>query len=125
MKLFRIVARCFRKYVSISGTASRSEFWLWLLFAVVLLGIANIIDGVFIAPALGFLPFEEDAGEPLSVAVALALLAPTVTVAVRRLHDSAKSGYWLLLAPTIIGLIPLLYFFIKGGKKGNNPYKET
>lgn len=125
MKFFKVIATCFRKYVSVAGTSSRSEFLYWFLFVVLILGIANIIDGVFIAPALGFLPFEEDAGEPLSLITLLLLIPPTVSVAARRLHDSAISGYWLFIALTVVGLLPLFYLFVKSGKKSGNPYKEA
>ena len=96
MRLINSIVSCMRKYISVEGTANRSEFWFWILFAVIILGIATIIDGAFIAPARGFLPFEHDAGSPLSLAMLLGLLAPTVTVSVRRLHDSAIQGWWLL-----------------------------
>ena len=125
MRLFKSIAVCFRKYFSVSGTANRSEFWFWLLFVVLMLGIATMVDGIVIAPARGFLPFEADAGSPLALATLLALLAPTLTVSVRRLHDSALSGWWLLIALTGIGGLVVAYWFLKKGKKESNPYLEV
>ena len=124
MRLFTSIATCFLKYVSVNGTANRSEFWFWLLFAVLVLSIATILDGAVIAPARGFLPFEHDAGSPLALATSLLLLAPTVTVSVRRLHDSAINGWWLLLVLTGLGAIVVAYWFLKKGKKEENPYLE-
>jgi uncharacterized membrane protein YhaH (DUF805 family) len=57
-------------------------------------------------------------------ALALALVAPSIAVAVRRLHDVNRSGWWMLLAFTIIGVIPLLYWLIKKGTDGPNRFGE-
>lgn len=52
----------------------------------------------------------------------LAVLIPVVAVAVRRLHDLDKSGWWLLIAVTIIGAFVLLYWFIQPGTRGPNRF---
>lgn len=125
MKFFRVVKTCLSKYLSVEGTASRSEFWFWFAFVVIMLLIVTIIDGAIIAPANGYLPFEADAGRPLALATLLALLPPTITAAARRLHDSGFSGWWLLIGLTIVGLIPIAFFLIKSGKKKDNRFSTT
>ncbi|MEO0329447.1 MAG: DUF805 domain-containing protein [Pseudomonadota bacterium] len=122
MKFFQTISTCFKKYLSVEGIASRREFWFWFLFVVIVLMLATIIDGAFIAPALGYLPFEAEAGRPLATVLLLILAAPTITAAARRLHDSALSGWWLFIGVTIIGLIPLAYLLIKSGTKGENRF---
>ena len=87
-----------KKYCSFKGRASRSEFWWFCLFTL-LLNIAVAIVGA-IAPAMASI---------LSAVQALWLLLPTVAVATRRLHDRDLSGWWqalpaALMLPGLIGL---------------------
>ena len=126
------VKTCFQKYIVFSGRASRSEYWWFFLFALVLGVVTSWI------PFIGFI-------------VVLALLLPSLSVTVRRLHDTNRTGWWVLL-PTgsalggvsagavaffaglaILGLIlmflgfvggylVLLYFLIQPGNPGPNRY---
>ncbi len=132
MSLFNAISDGFSRYFSFAGTASRTQFWFWILFATITLCIALIIDGLYLGPmwstwqgAEDVLPFDQDAGQPLSIALLALLTIPTITMAGRRLHDSGFSAKWLLIALTIIGIIPLLYFFVKKGLKAGkpNPYR--
>jgi len=116
------IKTCIRKYVSVEGRANRREFWFWIAFCAIMLMVATLIDGIFIGPALGFLPFEQDAGRPLATVMSVLLLVPTLTAAARRLHDSDLSGWWLLGVLTIIGALPIAYFLIKSSKKGENRF---
>ncbi|MEM9278623.1 MAG: DUF805 domain-containing protein, partial [Pseudomonadota bacterium] len=91
--------------------------------------VALILDGAFLGPAISralgnedVLAFDQDAAQPLSMALLVVYVIPTITAAVRRLHDSDKSGWWLLIGFTVIGLIPLIFYFVKGGKKGDNRF---
>ena len=70
------IRTCFSKYATVTGRASRSEYWWWTLFSVLL--------NVGLIPIVGQL-------------ISLALLLPSVAVAVRRLHDVDRSGWWQLL----------------------------
>ncbi|MEM7214939.1 MAG: DUF805 domain-containing protein [Pseudomonadota bacterium] len=122
MSFIRAITSAFSKYVSVEGRANRREFWFWIAFCVCILLVATIVDGAIIGPARGFLPFEQDAGRPLAITMLALLVVPTLTAAVRRLHDSDKSGWWLLIGFTVIGLVPLAYFLIKSAKKTENRY---
>ncbi len=96
------IKTCFSKYADFNGRASRSEFWWWALF-------------VFLVNAgLSFV------SEMLSGLFSLAVLLPYLAVAARRLHDTDRSG-WLLLLNLIplIGWIVLLVFYIQEGKEPN------
>jgi uncharacterized membrane protein YhaH (DUF805 family) len=78
------IASGFRNYVGFTGRASRSEFWYWSLFAVLVSIVATIIDAVIGMTLLN----------PIT---SLALFLPGLAVNVRRLHDLDHSGWWFLL----------------------------
>lgn len=103
------VKTVFSKYVDWNGRALRSEFWWWTLFTLIVSIITTIIDSVLGIAALN----------PLW---SLATLLPSIFVAVRRLHDHGRTGWWLLLALTGIGLLVLLYWYIKEGDRETNAY---
>lgn len=111
------------KYATFSGRARRSEYWFWVLFVFLLSIATQVIDGFLVAPALGLMPFQGAAGQPLSMLTNLILLIPNLAVAVRRLHDVDRSGWWLLiiLVP-ILGVIVLIYWFVTRGTVGPNTY---
>ena len=100
----------FKNYVNFEGRASRPEYW-WFTLAY---AIVNIILRVI--PKVGMI---------LSGILALALLIPSIGVAVRRLHDINKSGWWyLLLLIPIAGYIILIIWFVKPSDAGENQYGE-
>jgi len=112
------------KYSDFSGRARRSEYWYFTLFnLLVILGL-GLVAGVLsasgnrILSAIGFLPY---------VGYALAMIIPSLAVAVRRLHDTDKSGWFYLIAfvPFIGGIILIVFFCIEGtpgtNKWGRNP----
>lgn len=89
MKFTDAVKTCFTKYADFTGRASRSEYWWFVLFEVIVLIVAQIIHQyVYAIAALGF-------------------LLPALAAGARRLHDIGKSGWFLLL-----GLIPLVNFYL-------------
>ncbi|MCV9998976.1 DUF805 domain-containing protein [Pararhizobium sp. YC-54] len=92
-----------------SGRASRSEFWWFALFNVIVAIAATIVDAT-----IGI--------ELFSIAAGLALLLPGLGVAVRRLHDTDRTGWWVLIALTIIGLVVLIIFYATPGTPGDNEY---
>jgi uncharacterized membrane protein YhaH (DUF805 family) len=100
-----------KKYVVFSGRARRKEYWMFVLF--------NII----IELVLGFV--EWFAGSPgiVGMLYSLAVLIPSIAVSVRRLHDTDRSGWWLLIALIpLIGMIVLLAFMVQDSKPGENQY---
>ena len=98
------------RYTKFDGRAGRAEFWWFVLanFLVYLvLAILIAISNFFVILYLGY---------------AIAVIVPSIAVAIRRLHDTNKSGWWLLLALTGIGGIVLLVFYILEGTNGPNDH---
>ena len=111
------------KYITFSGRASRAEFWWWFLALLLFSMAVGLIDGAFVAPMLGFEAFDENAGQPLSIVVSLLLLAPGISVGVRRLHDTGRSGWWLFLGLIpVIGALVILFFYAQPGDPEINDY---
>lgn len=117
MDLMTAVKTCFGKYATFSGRARRSEYWWFVLFNVLVNFALGIVDGVLFG-------FHGDAApQVLSGLYALVILLPSLAVAVRRLHDLGRSGWWLLiwLIP-LIGWIILIWWFATKGEDGPNGY---
>ena len=123
MNLISAIKTVFSKYTDFGGRACRSEFWYWLLGVVLLSIVLRIIEGAVLAPALGFEAFAPESGQPLNLIMSLLIFLPTLAVAVRRLHDIGRSGWWVLLqvVPIIGGLI-LLWWYVQPGETGPNKY---
>ncbi|HZH10451.1 MAG TPA: DUF805 domain-containing protein [Microvirga sp.] len=104
------ISTCFSKYATFSGRAPRSEYWWFALFGVLLSFGTQILD-LF----LGF--------PVLNLIAMLAVLVPSIAVGVRRLHDTDRSGWWmLLLFIPLIGAIVLLVWFCSRGTLGPNRF---
>jgi uncharacterized membrane protein YhaH (DUF805 family) len=99
----------FNNYVGFSSRAARSEYWFWTLFVIVASFVAGIIDGLL---GLGY----------IGVIVSLALFLPGIAVSIRRLHDLDRTGWWLLIALTGIGLIVLIVWDCMKGTTGPNRF---
>ncbi len=93
--------------------ASRSEFWYWQLFTMLASIPCDVAD---------FMLFHTREIGPLGIAFFLVTLLPSLFVTARRLHDVNRSFYWILLSATFIGLIPLLYWMVKPGTRGENRF---
>jgi uncharacterized membrane protein YhaH (DUF805 family) len=110
------IQTCLSKYVVWQGRAPRSELWFFHLFVLLAYAAAMIVDGV-----LGTHP-EGHVGLFYSL-TSLAIFLPAIAVAVRRLHDLGRSGwwYWIVLIP-IVGIIILLVGYCQRGTSGPNSY---
>ncbi len=105
-----------KKYATFSGRAQRAEYWYFFLFniiiSVVLIGIDTVL-GTGADMGMGL----------LSGIYSLAVLLPGLAVAVRRLHDIGRSGWWLLIGLIpLIGFIVLIIWFVKDSDPGENQY---
>jgi uncharacterized membrane protein YhaH (DUF805 family) len=105
-----------KRYADFQGRSRRMEFWMWVLFTLIVGLVLGIVDGI-VGLRLGGAPTATP-GMPAGLALfssmgilgliwSLATLVPNLAVAVRRLHDTNRSGFWLLLpiAPYAIGLV--------------------
>ena len=123
MNMITAVKTVLGKYATFEGRAARPEYWWWILAMVILFTILGVVDGAFIAPLMGFEPFQKEAGQPLSLLVSLGLLLPNLALAVRRLHDTDRSGWWLLIGLIpIVGSLVLLVFYILPGTQEPNRF---
>lgn len=123
MNMQTAIRSVFTKYVEFNGRAARSEFWYWVLFIVLVSIGLSIIDGAIIAPMTGHEAFAKEASQPLQMLFNLATLLPTLAVIVRRLHDTDRSGWWVLLGLIpVIGNLILLWWYIQAGTEGDNEY---
>lgn len=106
-----------KKYAVFNGRSRRKEYWFFVLFNLIIAFILGFIDGftgnVSSTTGLGI----------LGGIYTLAVFLPGLAVSVRRLHDTNRSGWWLLLALVpIIGGIVLLVFMVQEGTPGENQY---
>ncbi len=106
-----------RKYAEFSGRAQRAEYWFFVLFYVLILMGVSIIDA-----ALGLYNGIVGIGT-LGCLFALAMLIPSISLTVRRLHDTSRSGWWILLSLIpLVGSIILLVFTCLDSTPGANAY---
>lgn len=111
-----------QKYAVFSGRASRKEYWMFVLFNFLIAIGLGFVTGVLNAAAHINLSF-------LGMIYSLAVLCPGIAVGVRRLHDTDRSGLWVLtgLIPFIGGLVLLVLMCMEGtagdNRFGPNPYR--
>jgi uncharacterized membrane protein YhaH (DUF805 family) len=103
----------FSNYVTFSGRTSRSAYWYWVLFGVLVAMVSGILD-------TAISPLAEPA--PIGAVTSLILFLPGLAVSVRRLHDLDRTGWWILIAFTIVGIILLLVWDCMKGTIGPNRY---
>lgn len=105
MNFIDAVKTCFRKYVVFEGRATRPEYWWFVLF---------VFCGFIVLRLIWF---------PLSLIFDLAIVLPHLAVGARRLHDTDRSGWWLLIGLVpLIGAIVLLVWFCQESDTGANRF---
>jgi uncharacterized membrane protein YhaH (DUF805 family) len=104
-----------KKYFDFSGRSRRREFWLFYLFFLII----NIVL-VIIEQALGMRSSVSGIGF-LSTVYSLLLLIPSISVTVRRLHDTGRTGWWILigLIPLIGGIVLLVFMLLDSQPEAN------
>jgi len=106
-----------KKYADFNGRARRKEYWFFSLFNILISISLGIIDNVF-----GTCSAEMHTGLFEGI-YSLAVMIPGLAVTVRRLHDTDRSGWWLLLVLIpLIGWAVLLVFMILDGTPGDNRF---
>jgi len=105
-----------KQYADFNGRARRTELWMFVLFNAIISLVLAFVD-----VSLGLTKATGGIG-PLSSLYSLAVLVPSIAVGVRRLHDTGRSGLFLLLAfIPCVGLV-LLVFYVQEGEKGRNRF---
>lgn len=104
----------FKNYANFSGRSSRSAYWFWILWATIISIFIEVIRAVSV-----------DIAVLVDLAWTLGTIVPTVAIAVRRLHDVGRSGWWQLIALTVVGIIPLFIWFVRAGDSETNKYGDN
>jgi uncharacterized membrane protein YhaH (DUF805 family) len=100
-----------KKYAEFNGRARRTEYWMFALFNVIISLVLGLIEGIAGGPGV------------LASLYSLAVFVPSIAVSVRRLHDTDRSGWWLLIGfVPLFGVIALLVFMVLDSQPGNNQY---
>jgi uncharacterized membrane protein YhaH (DUF805 family) len=108
------ITRFFKKYATFSGRASRSEFW-WVVLASFLVGLViSVIDAIASGGLAQASADTSSIGDFLNGLLGLATIVPSLALGARRLHDTNHSGWWQLIALTIIGYVVLIVFWASG-----------
>ncbi|WP_235917194.1 DUF805 domain-containing protein [Maritimibacter harenae] len=125
--MMEAVRTVFSKYATFTGRARRAEFWWFVLFYIIVNFILGLIDSVlFGTTTTTETSFSAETDTPiLSGIFWLATIIPYIAVGVRRLHDTNRSGWWLLLGfIPLIGAIILIVWFATGGDRGRNRFGD-
>ena len=100
-----------KQYAVFSGRAGREEYWIFFLFNVVIGAALTVIDHLI------------GTGDALSALYAIGVIIPSLAVGVRRLHDTNRSAWWILIGLVpLIGPVVLLIFSIQESQPGDNRY---
>ena len=102
-----------RKYAVFNGRAARPEFWWFALCNTIVYAVIYVVIGIIAG---------RSAGSNVADLYALAVFLPSLGVAIRRLHDTNRTGWWYLLVFTIIGGIVLIVFWALASDPGPNDY---
>ena len=115
MDIQQSIKTCLTKFATFDGRASRSEYWWFQFFYFLVVFVAVILDAVLVGGNL-------EAAGALEIVSQLILLLPSLAVTARRLHDVGRSGWWMLVGITIVGLIPLFIWWLAPGTNKKNKY---
>ncbi|MGC8465129.1 MAG: DUF805 domain-containing protein [Acidimicrobiales bacterium] len=114
MNMVLAYKQAFNNYANFKGRSNRPEYWWFVL--------ANLIIGLILGLVLG----SSSSITLLSDLFELAILVPSVSLLVRRLHDTGRSGWWFFIGLIpILGQLVLLYFLVQPGVPGANQYGEV
>ena len=100
----------FKKFADFSSRSRRSEYWYFVLFNFLISLVLGFVDG-FLGTYI------------LSILYTVVIFIPSLAVGVRRLHDTTRSGWWMLIGLVpLIGFIVLIVFFAQDGHPGSNKW---
>jgi len=112
MTFIQAISSGLHRYFDFKTRSSRSEYWYWTLFLILVSVVATVLDELLFGGRTIL--------DPIS---SVALFIPGLAVAARRLHDVGRSGWWLLISLTLVGVIyPLLYWHLNPSIPGSNRY---
>jgi len=128
MTLSESINGCYTKYAQFQGRASRSEYWWFFLFVVIIgeliqVAVTLVMQQPYLVidPVTGAVFYTGAFWVTQGIGL-IVITIPSVSVMVRRLHDSNKSGWWWLINLTIIGAVYFLYLLMRKGTAGVNRF---
>ena len=107
MNFIESLQTCYKKFFDFSGRASKSEYWWFQLYNTILYILTFV--------------FQNDLALLFSILV-IANLIPVFAAGVRRVHDSNKSGWWILISFVPIAGLYIFVLLITDGSKGKNRF---
>lgn len=120
MSFGQSISHVLSNLTNFQGRAGRSEFWWWYLFITIVSVVAYGLEG-----AIG-LRGDGAFASVLTYAVSIILFLATLAVAIRRLHDTGRSGWWMLLTLLCcVGQIVLIVFWVQRSEPIENQYGIT
>jgi len=106
--------RPIEKYADFTGRAPRAEYWWFLLAVIIVFIVLNIIESI-----IGLNRMILGVYGPLAMLLWLGTLVPSIAVGIRRLHDTSRSGWWmLLLVPYVVSAIMMVRSMAAGSAVG-------
>lgn len=106
-----------KQYADFSGRARRKEYWMFVLFNIIVSFMLGIVDAL-----TGMTMLDGSIGT-LGFIYTLAILVPSLAVGARRLHDIGRSGWWMLIGLVpVIGFIVLIVWYASEGTRGDNRF---
>lgn len=110
------------KYAVFEGRARRKEYWMFCLVSTII-GFALSFAAGFVGGAMGL---SQTVITLLALVYSFAVLIPSIAVTVRRLHDTGRSGWWMLIVIIpIVGVIMMLVFAVQDSEPGTNAYGQN
>ncbi|MBN6075112.1 DUF805 domain-containing protein [Aggregatibacter actinomycetemcomitans] len=102
-----------KNYATFSGRARRKEYWMFVLFNFIATFVCMLIDAVIQMPIFQFV-------------YGFGVIIPYIAVTVRRLHDTDRSGWWILISfIPLVGSIVLLVFMCFDSQPGTNRFGDN
>jgi uncharacterized membrane protein YhaH (DUF805 family) len=100
-----------RKYAVFTGRARRKEYWMFVLFNVIIMFALTFIESLIGSPGI------------IAMIYGLAVLVPSIAVTIRRFHDTDRSGWWILVSLIpFVGALILIVFMCLEGTPGDNRF---
>ena len=118
MNFQQAIVSNFKRYVDFAGRSARSEYWWWVLLIVLIDVAFSLLEMIVGGPTSSMYGIVN----AIDLLVSLGLFLPGLAVAIRRLHDTNRSGWWSLIALTGIGAIVLIVWFCMRGTIGENRF---